>query len=416
MADAATAVINGADTAWIIVATALVLFMTLPGLALFYGGLVRSKNVLSVFVQCFALTGVMTLLWVAYGYSLAFGNGGAQQWVIGNLDKAFFRGVTVAAVTGTIPEPLFAAFQMTFAIITPALIVGAFAERMRFKGMLLFSVLWFTLSYLPICHMAWAGEGSLFHGWGVLDFAGGTVVHVNAGIAGLVTCLMLGSRSGYPKQVMRPHNLPFAVMGAGMLWVGWFGFNAGSALAANGTAAMALLVTHIAAATATVVWMAIELLAHGKASALGVATGAVAGLVAITPASGTAGPLGAVAIGAASAVAGYYFATSVKHRFGYDDSLDVFGVHGVGGVVGALLTGVFAATELGGSGLAEGMTIGSQVWAQAKSVLVTILWSGVVSAVAFFVADKLVGMRVPIEVERGGLDLAEHQEQAYEIV
>ena len=416
MADAATAVINGADTAWIIVATALVLFMTLPGLALFYGGLVRSKNVLSVFVQCFALTGVMTLLWVAYGYSLAFGNGGAQQWVIGNLDKAFFRGVTVAAVTGTIPEPLFAAFQMTFAIITPALIVGAFAERMRFKGMLLFSALWFTLSYLPICHMAWAGEGSLFHGWGVLDFAGGTVVHVNAGIAGLVTCLMLGSRSGYPKQVMRPHNLPFAVMGAGMLWVGWFGFNAGSALAANGTAAMALLVTHIAAATATVVWMAIEMLAHGKASALGVATGAVAGLVAITPASGTAGPLGAVAIGAASAVAGYYFATSVKHRFGYDDSLDVFGVHGVGGVVGALLTGVFAATELGGSGLAEGMTIGSQVWAQAKSVLVTILWSGVVSAVAFFVADKLVGMRVPIEVERGGLDLAEHQEQAYEIV
>jgi len=416
MADAASAVINGADTAWIIVATALVLFMTLPGLALFYGGLVRSKNVLSVFVQCFALTGVMTLLWVAYGYSLAFGNGGAQQWVIGNLDKAFFRGVTVAAVTGTIPEPLFAAFQMTFAIITPALIVGAFAERMRFKGMLLFSVLWFTLSYLPICHMAWAGEGSLFHGWGVLDFAGGTVVHVNAGIAGLVTCLMLGSRSGYPKQVMRPHNLPFAVMGAGMLWVGWFGFNAGSALAANGTAAMALLVTHIAAATATVVWMAIEMLAHGKASALGVATGAVAGLVAITPASGTAGPLGAVAIGAASAVAGYYFATSVKHRFGYYDSLDVFGVHGVGGVVGALLTGVFAATELGGSGLAEGMTIGSQVWAQAKSVLVTILWSGVVSAVAFFVADKLVGMRVPIEVERGGLDLAEHQEQAYEIV
>ncbi len=416
MADAATAVINGADTAWIIVATALVLFMTLPGLALFYGGLVRSKNVLSVFVHCFALTGVMTLLWVAYGYSLAFGNGGAQQWVIGNLDKAFLKGVTVDAVSGAIPESLFAAFQMTFAIITPALIVGAFAERMRFKGMLLFSILWFTFSYLPICHMAWAGEGSLFHGWGVLDFAGGTVVHVNAGIAGLVTCLMLGARSGYPKQVMRPHNLPFAVIGAGMLWVGWFGFNAGSALAANGTAAMALLVTHIAAATATVVWMGIEMVAHGKASALGVATGAVAGLVAITPASGTAGPLGAVAIGAASAVAGYYFATSVKHRFGYDDSLDVFGVHGVGGVVGALLTGVFASTEFGGSGLAEGMTVGSQVWAQAKSVLVTIAWSGVVSAVAFFLVDKLVGMRVPIEVERGGLDLAEHQEQAYEIV
>ena len=410
------AVINGADTAWMIVATALVLFMTLPGLALFYGGLVRSKNVLSVFVQCFALAGVMTLLWVAYGYSLAFGDGGEWQWAIGNLDKAFLKGVTVDAVSGTIPESLFAAFQMTFAIITPALIVGAFAERMRFKGMLLFCILWFTLSYIPICHMAWAGEGALFHSWGVLDFAGGTVVHVNAGIAGLVTCLMLGRRSGYPREVMRPHNLPFAVMGAGMLWVGWFGFNAGSELAADGTAAMALLVTHIAAATATVVWMAIEMIAHGKASALGVATGAVAGLVAITPASGKAGPLGAVAIGAASALACYYFATAVKHRFGYDDTLDVFGVHGVGGVVGALLTGVFAAGDFGGAGLSEGVTIGSQVWAQAKSVLVTIAWSGAVSVVAFFIIDKLVGMRVPIEVERGGLDLAEHQEQAYEIV
>jgi len=420
LSDAEIAMINPADTAWMIVATALVLFMTLPGLALFYGGLVRAKNVLSVFVQCFALAGVMTLAWVAYGYSLAFGDGGQWQWAIGNLDKAFLRGVTVDSVSGSIPESLFVAFQMTFAIITPALIVGAFAERMRFKGMLLFSVLWFTLSYLPICHMAWAGEGALFHGWGVLDFAGGTVVHVNAGVAGLVTCLMLGRRSGYPREVMRPHNLPFAVVGAGMLWVGWFGFNAGSELAADGTAAMALLVTHIAAATATVVWMAIDLAVHGKASALGVATGAVAGLVAITPASGTAGPLGAVVIGAASALGGYYFATSVKHRFGYDDSLDVFGVHGVGGIVGALLTGVFAATQFGGSGLAEGMTVGSQVWAQAKSVLVTIVWSGVVSAIAFFLVDKLVdklvGMRVPLEVERGGLDLAEHQEQAYEIV
>ena len=416
LSDAEIAMINPADTAWMIVATALVLFMTLPGLALFYGGLVRAKNVLSVFVQCFALAGVMTLAWVAYGYSLAFGDGGQWQWAIGNLDKAFLRGVTVDSVSGSIPESLFVAFQMTFAIITPALIVGAFAERMRFKGILLFSVLWFTLSYLPICHMAWAGEGALFHGWGVLDFAGGTVVHVNAGVAGLVTCLMLGRRSGYPREVMRPHNLPFAVIGAGMLWVGWFGFNAGSELAADGTAAMALLVTHIAAATATVVWMAIDLAVHGKASALGVATGAVAGLVAITPASGTAGPLGAVVIGAASALGGYYFATSVKHRFGYDDSLDVFGVHGVGGIVGALLTGVFAATQFGGSGLAEGMTVGSQVWAQAKSVLVTIVWSGVVSAIAFFLVDKLVGMRVPLEVERGGLDLAEHQEQAYEIV
>ena len=408
--------INGADTAWMIVATALVLFMTLPGLALFYGGLVRSKNVLSIFVQCFALAGVMSLLWVLYGYSLAFGDGGQWQWVIGNLDKALLRGVTVDSVSGTIPESLFLAFQMTFAIITPALVVGAFAERMKFKGMLLFSIIWFTLSYLPICHMAWAGEGALFHSWGVLDFAGGTVVHVNAGIAGLVTCLMIGRRSGYPREVMRPHNLPFAVMGAGMLWVGWFGFNAGSELAADGTAAMALLVTHLAAATAAVVWMLIEMWAHGKASALGIATGAVAGLVAITPASGTAGPLGAIAIGAASAVAGYYFATKVKHRFGYDDSLDVFGVHGIGGIVGALLTGVFASAEFGGAGLAEGMTVGGQLWAQAKSLLVTAAWSGVVSIAAFILVDRVVGMRVPMEVERGGLDLAEHQEQAYEIV
>jgi Amt family ammonium transporter len=412
MADA----INGANTAWMIVATALVLFMTLPGLALFYGGLVRSKNVLSIFVQCFALAGVMSLLWVLYGYSLAFGNGGQWQWVIGSLDKALLKGVTVDSVSGTIPESLFLAFQMTFAIITPALVVGAFAERMKFKSMLLFSVIWFTLSYLPICHMAWAGEGALFHSWGVLDFAGGTVVHVNAGIAGLVTCLMIGRRSGYPREVMRPHNLPFAVMGAGMLWVGWFGFNAGSELAADGTAAMALLVTHLAAATAAVVWMLIEMWAHGKASALGIATGAVAGLVAITPASGTAGPLGAIVIGAASAVAGYYFATKVKHRFGYDDSLDVFGVHGIGGIVGALLTGVFAAAEFGGAGLAEGVTVAGQVWAQTKSLLVTAAWSGVVSIAAFIIVDRLIGMRVPMEVERGGLDLAEHQEQAYEIV
>lgn len=416
MADDAGAVIVGADTAWMIVATALVLLMTLPGLALFYGGLVRAKNVLSIFVQCFALAGVMTLLWVIYGYSLAFGHGGEWHWAIGGLDKALLRGVTVDSVNGTIPESLFVAFQMTFAIITPALIVGAFAERISFRAMLLFSTLWFTFSYLPICHMAWAGEGALFHGWGVLDFAGGTVVHVNAGVAGLVTCLMLGRRSGYPKEVMRPHNLPFAVMGAGLLWVGWFGFNAGSELAADGTAGMALLVTQIAAASATVAWMGLELFAHGKASALGVATGAVAGLVAITPASGTAGPLGAIVIGAASAVAGYFFATKVKQAFGYDDTLDVFGVHGVGGVVGALLTGVFAAEQYGGAGLASGVTIPTQVWSQAKSILVTIAWSGVVSTAAFIIVDRLLGMRVPMDVERGGLDLAEHHEQAYEIV
>ncbi len=414
-ADDAAVAINAADTAWMIVATALVLFMTLPGLALFYGGLVRSKNVLSVLVQCFALAGVMTLLWVAYGYSLAFGDGGNLQAMIGNFDKAFLRGVSVESVSGTIPESLFLAFHMTFAINTPALNVGAFAERMKFSGMLLFSVLWFTFSYLPICHMAWAGDGALFYDWGVLDFAGGTVVHVNAGIAGLVTCVLLGPRQGFPREPMRPHNLPFTVMGAGMLWVGWFGFNAGSELAADGTAAMALLVTHIAAATAAVVWMAIEIFAHGKASALGVATGAVAGLVAITPASGTAGPLGAMVIGAASSLAGYYFATTVKHRFRYDDSLDVFGVHGVGGVVGAVLAGVFAAESLGGSGM-EHDSILTQVGYQALSVGVTAVWSAVVSVIAFVVANRMVGMRVPLETEQTGLDLAEHQEQAYEIV
>jgi Amt family ammonium transporter len=413
-AAAETTGINAADTAWMIVATALVLFMTLPGLALFYGGLVRSKNVLSVLVQCFAMAGVMTLLWISYGYSLAFTDGGPAQAYIGGLDKLFLQGITVDSVSGSIPESLFLAFQMTFAIITPALIVGAFAERMKFAGMMLFSVLWFTFSYLPICHMAWGGEGSLFHTWGVLDFAGGTVVHVNAGIAGLVTCLLLGPRQGFPREPMRPHNLPFTVMGAGMLWVGWFGFNAGSELAADGTAAMALLVTHIAAATAAVVWMAIEAFTHGKPSALGVATGAVAGLVGITPASGTAGPLGAVVIGATASVLGYYFATTVKHRFNYDDSLDVFGVHGVGGVVGAILTGVFAAESLGGSGLDQPML--TQVWNQTLSVIVTIVWSGVVSTIAFVLANKLVGMRVSVETERMGLDLNEHQEQAYDVV
>jgi len=413
-AAADSAGINAADTAWMIVATALVLFMTLPGLALFYGGLVRSKNVLSVLVQCFAMAGVMTLLWISYGYSLAFTDGGPTQAFIGGLDKLFLQGLTVDSVSGSIPESLFLAFQMTFAIITPALIVGAFAERMKFAGMMLFSVLWFTFSYLPICHMAWGGEGSLFHTWGVLDFAGGTVVHVNAGIAGLVTCLLLGPRQGFPREPMRPHNLPFTVMGAGMLWVGWFGFNAGSELAADGTAAMALLVTHIAAATAAVVWMAIEAFAHGKPSALGVATGAVAGLVGITPASGTAGPLGAVVIGATASLVGYYFATTVKHRFRYDDSLDVFGVHGVGGVVGAILTGVFAAESLGGSGLDQPML--TQVWNQTLSVIVTIVWSGVVSTGAFVLANKLVGMRVSVETEQMGLDLNEHQEQAYDVV
>jgi Amt family ammonium transporter len=417
-ADDVAATLNGGDTAWMIVATALVLFMTLPGLSLFYGGLVRSKNVLSVLIQCLAMAGVMSLLWVAYGYSLAFTPGGAegssQQAIIGGTSKLFLRGVTVDSLTGTIPESLFVAFQMTFAIITPALVVGAFAERMRFSGMLVFSVIWFTFSYLPICHMAWAGEGALFHSWRVIDFAGGTVVHVNAGIAGLVTCLMVGARRGFPRQPMRPHNLPLAVMGTGMLWVGWFGFNAGSALAANGQAAMALLVTHLSAAAAATTWMLIELCFHRKASALGVATGAVAGLVAITPASGNAGPLGAIGLGVVSALVCYWSATSLKHRFQYDDSLDVFGVHGIGGIVGAVLTGVVAAPALGGSGINHDSML-TQVWWQTASVVVTAVWSAVVSVIAFAIAKRVAGMRVAPEVEQMGLDLSEHKEQAYEI-
>ena len=406
--------INAGDTAWMITATALVLFMTLPGLALFYGGLVRSKNVLSVLMQCFAMAGVMTLLWVIYGYSVAFTDGGGLQKFIGGFGNAFLSGLTVDSVSGTIPESVFITFQMTFAIITPALIVGAFAERMRFSAMLLFCVLWFTFSYLPICHMAWQGDGALFWDWGVLDFAGGTVVHINAGIAGLVTCIMVGKRKGYQKDIIRPHNLPFTVMGAGMLWVGWFGFNAGSAVAANGTAGMAMLVTQIATATAATVWMLIELFKNGKASALGIATGAVAGLVAITPASGSAGPRGAILIGAASSAICYVMATTVKHKLGYDDSLDVFGVHGVGGIVGALLTGLCAAEFMGGSGMEHG-SVGAQVWHQFLSVAVTVLWSGVVSVVAFVVVDKLLGARVAEDVERAGLDISEHEEQGYEL-
>jgi ammonium transporter, Amt family len=406
--------ISAGDTAWMITATALVLFMTLPGLSLFYGGLVRSKNVLTILVQCFAMAGVMSLLWVAYGYSVAFSDGGGLQKFIGGFDMLFLRGLSVDSISGTIPESVFVTFQMTFAIITPALIVGAFAERMKFSAMLLFSILWFTFSYLPICHMAWAGDGALFWDWGVLDFAGGTVVHINAGIAGLVTCIMLGKRDGYPKEIIRPHNLPFTVMGAGMLWVGWFGFNAGSACAADGAAGMAMLTTQVATATAATVWMLIELIKNGKTSALGIATGAVAGLVAITPASGSAGPLGAILIGAASAGLCYYTATSLKKKLGYDDSLDVFGVHGVGGIVGALLAGVCASEAFGGSGMEHG-SIGAQVWHQLLSVLVTIGWSGTVSVVAFFLVDKIIGARVSHEIERSGLDVAEHEEQAYEI-
>ena len=421
--EAAKPALDSGDTAWMITATALVLFMTLPGLALFYGGLVRSKNVLSVLMQCFGIASVMTVLWVVYGYSLAFnGEGMVKDTInlhsfIGGLGTAFLSGVTLESVTGTIPEPVFVMFQLTFAIITPALIVGAFAERMKFSAMMLFSVLWFTFAYLPVCHMAWAGDlvdtFGLFGGWGVLDFAGGTVVHINAGIAGLVACVMVGRRLGHGSENMRPHSVVLTLVGAAMLWVGWFGFNAGSALAANATAGMAMLVTQVATATAAASWMFIEWLVRGKPTAVGVATGAVAGLVAITPASGTAGPLGGLLIGVASAVCCYLAATVLKAKLKYDDSLDVFGVHGVGGIVGAVLTGVCADAALGGAGLAEGVTMAGQVITQIKSVVVTVVWSGVVATVALFLADKLVGLRASEEVETLGLDLTEHGEEGY---
>ena len=406
------------DTAWLLTSPVLVLFMTLPGLALFYGGLVRAKNVLSILVQCFAIASVVTVLWVLFGYSLAFDTTGMVGGTvnlhsfIGGFSKAFLKGVTPDSLNGTIPEMVFITFQMTFAIITPALIVGAFAERMKFSAMLIFSVVWFVLSYLPVCHMAWAGEGALFADWEVLDFAGGTVVHINAGIAGLVACIMVGKRKGYGVTALPPHNVPFTLVGAAMLWVGWFGFNAGSALGANGGAGSAMLATQAATGTAAAVWMFIEWMKTGKPTAVGIATGAVAGLVAITPAAGTAGPLGAILIGFASSVICYISATKVKHLFGYDDSLDVFGVHGVGGIVGAILTGVFAAPALGGTGLLR-ESIGSQVMVQAASVLVTIIWSAVVSGVTLFILDKIIGLHVSNEVQNMGLDLAEHNEDAY---
>ena len=422
-AEAAKPEINSGDTAWLLTASALVLFMTLPGLALFYGGLVRAKNVLSVLMQCLGIASVITVLWVVYGYSLAFnGDGMLKDTVnlhsfIGGLGTAFLKGITLESVSGTIPEPVFVMFQMTFAIITPALIVGAFAERMKYSAMMLFIVIWFTFSYLPVCHMAWAGDLTdtfgLFGAWGVLDFAGGTVVHINAGIAGLVACIMVGRRLGHGSEQMRPHSVVLTVVGAAMLWIGWFGFNAGSALAANATAGMAMLVTQIATGTAAATWLFIEWIFRGKPTAVGAATGAVAGLVAITPASGTAGPMGALLIGFASTVCCYIAATSIKAKFKYDDSLDVFGVHGVGGIVGAVLTGLCAAEFMGGAGLAEGVTVGGQIVTQIKSVIVTVIWSGVVAAVALYIADKVVGLRVTEEVETLGLDVTEHGEEGY---
>lgn len=416
-----TAALNPGDTAWMLTATALVLFMTIPGLSLFYAGMVRSKNALSVMMQCFAITALMTVLWTVYGYSLAFDTTGMEKGItnfnsfIGTLDKAFLSGVRRDSLTLAIPETVFMTFQMTFAIITPALIVGAFAERMKFSAMLLFMGIWFTLVYAPIAHMVWSGDGALLWDWGVLDFAGGTVVHINAGIAGLVACLVLGKRRGYPSVAMTPHNLTYTIMGASMLWVGWFGFNAGSAVAANADAGMAMAVTQIATATAALAWMFAEWLAHGKPSVLGIASGAVAGLVAITPASGTAGPIGALVIGVAAGVLCFLAATRLKRALGYDDSLDVFGVHAAGGIIGAILTGWCADLSMGGKGLAEGVTVAGQLWTQFKGTAFTVVYSGIMSFIILKVVDVLVGLRVSDEQETEGLDLALHDERGYSL-
>ena len=415
------AAIDSGDTAWLLTATALVLFMTIPGLSLFYGGLVRRNNVLSVLMQCFAITGLITVLWVLLGYSLAFDTTGMNAGTlnlnsfIGGLGKVFLKGIDVGTASGTIPETVFLTFQLTFAIITPALIVGAFAERMKFSAVLWFSGIWSLIVYAPICHMAWGGPGSLFGDIiGALDFAGGTVVHINAGVAALVAAIMIGKRIGYPTTPMPPHSLTLTVAGASMLWVGWFGFNAGSALASGGAAGMAMLVTQISTGTAAIAWMFTEWMKHGKPSVLGIVTGAVAGLVAITPASGSVGPMGALVIGVVSGVVCFWGATSLKQKLGYDDSLDAFGVHGIGGIVGALLTGVFAANVLGGVADPD-IQILPQLWKQFLSVVITIVWSAVLSFIILKILDAIIGLRVEGDEEREGLDLVLHDERGYNL-
>lgn len=407
--------INGANTAWILTSTALVLFMTLPGLSLFYGGLVRARNILSVLMQCFAIACLVSLLWMIAGYSLSFGEGNA---FIGDFSKAFLAGVSTDSVSGDIPEVLFVMFQMTFAIITPALIVGAFAERMKFSSMLIFSALWLFAVYVPVCHWVWGG------GWlaqmGLLDFAGGTVVHITAGVAALVAALVIGKRNGFPGTAMPPHNLTMTVTGAGMLWVGWFGFNAGSALAANGSAAMAMLVTHLSAAAGSLAWMMLEWIRFRKPSVLGIVTGMVAGLGTITPASGFVGPGGAIVIGLSAGIICFYMTQLVKRVWKIDDSLDVFPVHGVGGVLGTLLAGIFASTQLGafsGQGFASGITsISEQLWVQFVGVAATFAYTAVVTYVLLkFVGLLTAGIRVTKEEENVGLDLSLHEEEGYKL-
>jgi Amt family ammonium transporter len=404
-------VLSEGNTAWMIVATVLVIMMSIPGIALFYGGLVRSKNMLSVLMQVFVTFSLISIIWVVYGYSVAFSDGGAYNDYIGGLSKIFLKGIGTDTLSGTIPEFVFSTFQLTFAALTPALIVGAFAERIKFSSLLVFMVLWVTAVYLPIAHMVWGG--GVLATLGAKDFAGGTVVHINAGIAALVGAIVIGKRIGYGKEAMPPHNLVMTMIGASLLWVGWFGFNVGSELAADGTAGLVLINTQIATAAAVLGWVFIEWLTRGKPSMLGGASGAIAGLVAITPACAFVGPMGAIALGVIASIVCFYAVTWLKNALGYDDSLDVFGVHGVGGIVGAIGTGIFMSPDLGGVGFAEGITMSDQVYIQAIAVGVTVLWSGIVSYILFKVIDATMGLRVKPDAEREGLDTSSHGETAY---
>ncbi|MCZ6590610.1 MAG: ammonium transporter [Alphaproteobacteria bacterium] len=402
---------SGADTAWILTSTALVLFMTLPGLALFYGGLVRAQNVLSVLMNCFAIACVISIVWLVLAYSIAFGDGGAGNQWWGGLGKWFLAGVDVDTVSGTIPESLFFMFQMTFAIITPALIVGAYVERIHFSFVIVFSVIWVLLVYAPVVHWVWGG--GFLADKGVIDFAGGIVVHITAGVSALVLAIMLGRRRGFPSELQAPHNPGMTMIGAAMLWVGWFGFNAGSALAADGSAGMAMTVTHISAATGAIAWSVMELIRYRKASLIGAVTGMVAGLATITPASGVVGPVGGLALGLAGGVVCFTITQMIKQKFKIDDSLDVFAVHGVGGALGTMLAAIFASTALGGNGLTEGVTIVGQLGVQAYGVIVGVVWAAVITFIIVKVIAMFVPFRVKEEDEVQGLDLAMHGERGY---
>ena len=412
---AATPIMDKGDVSWMMISTVLVLFMTLPGLALFYGGLVRSKNMLSVLMQTTIIACMVMVIWVVYGYSVTFGDATSPYW--GGFGKLFLSGVNAESMSPTfsagyvIPEYLFIVFQMTFAAITPALIIGAFAERVKFKAVLAFSALWVTLVYFPVAHMVWDANG-LLYGMGAIDFAGGTVVHINAGVAALVGCLVIGKRVGLGRENMAPHSMVMTMIGASMLWVGWFGFNVGSNLEANGGATLVMINTFVATAAATLAWTGIEGLQRGKASMLGAASGMVAGLVAITPACGSVGPMGAIALGVIAVLVCYFFVTVVKNKFGYDDSLDVFGLHGVGGIIGAVGTGIFSAADLGGV-KGEGYSIAAQTLIQLEAVAITVVWSGMISFAIYKLVDRAIGLRVDSDSERQGLDLISHGEQAY---